>query len=156
MNENLMLLILSTSIFIGYVSWILSREGMIPSISESYYRLPYSLKVFFTLFIWGMAVPIMIVSATPLMIAACFFICMVGTTQTFKIKLVGIIHTFAAMTGIGLGVLSLFFEFRTPLTAIAIIMSAAVLYGFNVKNKVFWTEIISFTMILLSLFLTQV
>ena len=156
MYTNLILLITSSLIFISYISFIVSKYGVIPSISESYYRLPYSLKILFTLFIWGLAVPIMIVASTPLMLLACGFICVVGVTQTFKLKLVGAIHSLAAIIGIGIGVLSLFFEFRTPLTAIAIIIGIALLNIFKVNNKTWWSEIIAFTLILLSLFLTQV
>lgn len=101
---NLILLIISSVVFISYITLIVSKFGVIPSISESYYRLPYNLKILFTLFIWGLAIPIAVVASTPLMLIACGLICVVGTTQTFKLKLVGTIHTIAAMAGIGFGV----------------------------------------------------
>ena len=153
---NLTLLLISSGIIVIYLAYIFIRYGIQPSISNSYYALGNKEKPLFTLALWGFAIPIIIVANTPIMFIGASFICVVGATQNFKIKSEGLVHSISAVIGIGLGIASLFFEFKTPLTAIAIILSGIALYVFNAKNKVLWVEIIALSMISLSLYLTQI
>ena len=52
------------SVFISYVSFIWIKYGILPSISDSWYHLPENLKVLFTLFCWGFALPAAIIGLT--------------------------------------------------------------------------------------------
>ena len=151
----LALLLTSTVAFAGYIVLVLSKCGILPSISDSYYCLSSQLNPLFTFFTWGLALPIMIVAETPLMFFAGAFICIVGASRNFREKFEGTVHVASAIIGVGLGTLSLIFEFRTPLTAAVIILVTAILSIFKVKNKTWWIEITAFAMILLSLYLTQ-
>lgn len=155
MNYNIILLLISTIIFVGYNGFITIKYGVLPSISDSFYKLPEKYNFLFTLALWGFALPISISATTPLMFFAGGFICFVGAASHFKEKFEGKYHYAFALIGVILGTLSLFFEFRTPLTAIAIVLLTAFYNIIDLKNKTLWTEYTAFFMILLSLFLVN-
>lgn len=150
------LLITSSLVFVSYIILVLVKCGVLPSISDSYYCLSKRLNPLFTFFTWGLAIPIMMVAQTPLMFFAGGFICMVGASQNFREKFEGFIHVTSAIIGVGLGTLSLIFEFKTPITAAIILASIVGFNLFKINNKTWWIEIITFSMILISLYLTQV
>ena len=88
------------TIFVGYVSWIWARYGVLPSISHSYYSLPDNLKFIFTLWSWGYALPAMIVASTPLMFFAGAGICFVGAAAAYREKMTETVHIIGAACAI--------------------------------------------------------
>jgi hypothetical protein len=155
MSLNITLLLISTIIFISYNGFITIKYGILPSISESFYRLPERYNFLFTLALWGFAFPITMVASSGLLFFAGGFICFVGAAQHFKEKFEGKYHYAFALIGVVLGILSLYFEYRTPITATAIVLLTTFYNLMNFKNKTLWTEYTAYLLILLSLFLVN-
>jgi hypothetical protein len=53
-----------TGVFISYTALIIILFGILPSISDSWYKLSKKLKPLFTLFCWGFSVPAIIIGVT--------------------------------------------------------------------------------------------
>lgn len=170
--NNLILLLISTIVFVSYVSYIMIRYGVQDSISESYYKLIEGDKKsanikgsLFTWFVWGFAFPLLFIGVNPLLIGAASIICFVGAASNYhvvknskgKTTNKGIttnkVHIAAAMIGIGLATLSLWFELKMKWAAITIAIISAVLVLFKVKHKTWWIEITAFTILLLALYI---
>ena len=140
------------SVFVTYVGFIWIRYGIQPSISESYYKLPQSLKWMFTIFCWGFAVPAAIIGVTLtnnfLMFLAAAGICFVGAAAEFKQSLTKNVHMIGAYCGILFSQLSILFYFNLPVV-VATTLLLLIICQLYVKNKVWWQELIAFTAILI-------
>lgn len=142
----------SVFVFILYIGMIVKRYGVLPSISDSWYKLPKGQKWLFTAFLWVFSFPLMIIYQTPILFAAGAFICLVGVNPKFKEKIDEFVHSFSAYTGIGLGMLSLIIDFKMYFSVI-IFAALATLIATDKENtnKTWWLEIIAITIILISL-----
>lgn len=89
-------------VFVSYVSFIWIKYGAQKSISESYYRLPSKYNFIFTLFIWGFALPAMVIGNSLLMFFAGAGIAFVGSAAAFEEKLTKTVH----YAGAGIGILA--------------------------------------------------
>lgn len=138
--------------FVLYIGMIVKRYGVLPSISDSYYELPKGEKWLFTAFLWVFSFPLMVIYQTPILFAAGAFICLVGVNPKFKEQMEKFMHSFAAYTGIGLGMLSLIIDFKMYYMVVLFALIATIIQlEDNIKNKTWWQEIAAITIILTSL-----
>jgi len=143
------------TVFVGYVSFIIGKYGILPSISESYYRLPKNLTFLFTLFCWGFALPATIVGLDLtdnfLMFFAGAGIMFVGAAAAFKEKMTKKVHFIGAAIGITAAQLSTAFDFHMYyVNVVFITIALTILLGKTVgriKNYVWWIEMIAFVSI---------
>jgi hypothetical protein len=153
MNLDIILLIAVSSVFVGYLAVIISKFGVLKSISESYYRVH---PVIFILFIWTIAVSLGIIGNTPLMFMAASFLCFVGAAPAFKSsELEERVHIVGASGGIILGFASLLLDFK--LWYLVLIMAIFTLYAsfIKLKNKTWWIECAAFVLIVLGLLIEK-
>ncbi len=154
------LLIFVVLSFVGYISFIVNKYGVLPSISESYYKMKDD-KLFggglFTLFIWSLSLPLIIIGDTPLMFFAGAFLSFVGAASAFKdLKMTKRVHTIGAVGGIGFGFLSMIIDFQLfELTYFMVVLSLS-LFLLKTKNLIWWVEILAFVLIILGLFIAKV
>lgn len=146
---NTFFFIMMTLIFLSYVGMIWYRFGVLTSISESYYKLPKKQQVLFTLFCWGFAIPAMILGDSVLMFLAGSAICFVGAASAFKMKQVYYVHAIGAVLGMTLGLVYLLFD--EDQYWIATSMVILVLTLTKSKNFLWWTEIVTFAAICVTL-----
>lgn len=140
------------TVFVGYISFIIGKYGILSSISESYYRLPKSLTFLFTLFCWGFALPAMIVGLDLtdnfLMFFAGGGIMFVGAAAAFKEKMTEKVHFIGAAIAIIAAQLSTAFDFHMYyVNVVFITIALTILLGKTVgriKNYVWWIEIAAF------------
>jgi hypothetical protein len=154
------LLIFVVLSFVGYISFIVNRYGVLPSISESYYKMKDD-KLFggslFTLFIWSLSLPLIIIGDTPLMFFAGAFLSFVGAASAFKdLKMTKRVHTIGAVGGIGFGFLSMVLDFQLNEITFFMLLGSLILYLLKIKNLIWWVEILAFVLIILGLFIAKV
>ena len=151
------LYIIMLSVFVGYVSWIWAKYGVLKSISHSYYALPENLRFLFTLWCWGYAIPAMIVASTPLMFFAGAGICFVGAAAAYREKMTETVHIIGAACAILFSQLSIIIDFNMwyVTVAFAAIALPLALTRFSKKgicpNRTWWVEILAFITIALVL-----
>lgn len=148
---NTILLIISLGIFLIYNGYIYYKYGLLPSISDSYYKLPEKYRIFFTLFIWFFILPIIIVSSTPLMFFAGSAIMFVGAAPKFLEDHEKLIHFISAIIGMVLSLFSMIIDFKV-IIAIPILLFNLFLFLKKPKNYIWWIEVITFLTIISILF----
>lgn len=147
-------IVISVISFVLYVSFIVYKYGILPSISDSWYKLPGSQKWLFPAFLWTFSFPIMIIYQKPLLFLAGAFICLVGVNPKFKEKIDSLMHSLSAYTGIGLGMLSLLIDFKLYFSvAVFVGIASYIKWNKTVENKIWGQEIAAIVIILLSLIL---
>ena len=140
------LLLLQLFIFITYISFVVSAYGVLPSISESWYRLSLKSKWMFTFFTWGIGVPMMFYGPLTLFISGAS-LCFVGAATRFKITAAytRLIHYTGA--GIGIFLPLIFFgvayDEYGPIIA-QLLCSLIIAFISTSKNKLWWIEIVGF------------
>jgi hypothetical protein len=145
----MILLIIAAFIFIGYIATITYLYGWLPSISESFYRLPVKFNWIFSTFLWIISINMMYAGGTNLMFLAGFFIMFVGVFPYFNETRWQ--HYISALLGIGFGMASLWVNFNQwPLVLLFIIIGLFLIVS-KVKNLYFWIEIIAFNIIIYGL-----
>lgn len=138
------------TVFVSYVFYIWTKYGVLPSISESYYRLPKKLKPLFTFFCWGFAFPSMILGSSSLMFLAGAGICFVGAAAAFQEKMTHDVHMLGAGVGITASQLAIIFQYDMwPISATFVGLSLLMLiFKGKINNKhIWWIEILAFTSI---------
>lgn len=151
-------ILISFVVFISYLSYILIRYKIQPSISDSYYRLTGIDRWLFTLSTWGYTVPLVasVVTWTKwtdlLIVFAGGLLCMVGIFPDFRIT--KRFHEIGAEGGI---LLAFIWILTTPIWFIAIpsILIIAFLFWRKPRNHTFWIEVLSYFSILTSIYLTH-
>ena len=154
MNLFAVLYLLMVFIFIGYLSFILIKYGVLPSISDSWYVLPKKQQLLFTFFCWGFAMPALIIGVELtdnfLMFLAGSGICFVGAAAAFKENLTKSVHYGGAYVGVVSSQLSIAFDFHMYYVNIISIALTLLLLLFRKKlnnNNIWWQEIVAFTSI---------
>jgi hypothetical protein len=140
------------AVFVGYVSFVISKYGILPSISESYYKLPKSINFLFTLFCWGFALPAVIVGVDLtdnfLMFLAGGGIMFVGAAAAFKETMTKKVHFIGATIGITAAQLSTAIDFQMYyMNLVFVVLALTILLGKGlgrIKNYVWWIEIMAF------------
>lgn len=149
---NIYLLLFSFLIFTSYLTVVVIKFGVLPSISDSYYYFEkQKLGFIFTLFCWLFSFPLIFSATTGLLFFAGSGILFVGAAPNFKLKSEGDVHTIAAISGIVLGMLSLVFDFNIYIGVGIFGIITLIFKIFRMKNKTWWIEIAAFIIILISL-----
>ena len=146
------LFIAMVTVFVGYVSFVVAKYGILPSISDSYYHLPEKWNFMFTLALWGFAFPAMILGTpiTGLMFGACAGIIFVGAAAAFHKKVTKTVHIIGATVGMSLSQVAITTTFGMwPITAVSVgLVGLIMLFRKQLKYKhVWWIEIVCFTAI---------
>jgi hypothetical protein len=124
-------------IFLSYTSFLIYRFGVLPSISESHYRLDNTREGYlFTLFCWALSV-LMIFQTNE-------------TSILFKWSGVhtGLIHYAGAVLGIGGALIGLCVEYNNIIPLCAFVSTALLLSVLEVRNVIWWVEIVAFLCII--------
>lgn len=154
--------ILQIIIFISYVTFVINKFGILPSISESWYRLRDLGGVWYSLFTWfcfglGFLMFFQTNGNTPLFFLSGAGLSLVGTATMFKEindKLQGKLHTIGAVIGILGSLIGIGVE-RDNWIPLFIFVSVAILLSLSVKkNRTWWIEIVAFATVGLGLLLT--
>lgn len=143
-------------IFVTYVAYITYRFGILPSISESHYKLNTVRQgYFFTIFCWALATTMIFQSdqSTPLYFFSGMGLAFVGAATQFKWTGANthIVHYLGAVLGIGCAVMGLYFESHLWQPAAIIVLFSAFCAINKTKNGIFWVEIVSFVAIIIGL-----
>jgi len=149
---ELILLSISAVIFVSYITFIVAKYGVQPSISASYYCLPRNFNFVFTLFIGGFIFPILFVATTGLLIFAGAFIMVIGAAQDFLNDTQRKVHYYSAAAGITLGMASMIIDYHIWIIPAASIFLSALVFFLKLKNTTWWIEHLVFIGILSSLF----
>jgi len=149
--------ILMLTVFIGYVSWIWARYGVLPSISDSYYHLPRNLQPLFTLFCWGFSLPAIILGSSGLMFFAGAGIAFVGAAAAFKEKMTAEVHITGAVIGVIMSQLAIWLQYGLwPLNLVFLGIAIPLVITRFIKkkdgseicpNRTWWVEILAFLLI---------
>jgi hypothetical protein len=142
-------LIIQVAIFVSYVAFILYRYGVLPSISESWYVLPQNQKALFTLFTWGVGIPMLFYDSEALFIAGSA-LTFVGAATQFKTTAAFTkqVHYIGAVVGIVVPLLYFGFASKNWVPLIAQVVGTAVVMLAKTSNKIWWTEIVAFVCVL--------
>ena len=153
----MVLIIVSLIIFTTYLIWIISKYGLLPSISDSYYKLKEDkLDFVFTLFIGYVSLSTIFIASTPLMFGAGSLIAFVGAATAFKDdNLTKKVHTISAISGILFGIMSLLLEFNDYIFPVIFLNLFLIIVISNPKNKIYWVEIVAFYSIYFSLLINK-
>ena len=158
MELNLLLFIVLS--FVGYISFIVNRYGVLPSISDSYYKMKDDNLMggsLFTFFIWSLSFPLIIVGNTSLMFFAGAFLGFVGVATAFKdLKMTRRVHNIGAIGGIGFGFLSMIIDFQLFELSFFMVVFSLSLFLLKTKNLIWWIEILAFILIIIGLFIAKV
>ena len=143
-------------IFATYVAYITYRFGILPSISESHYKLNTVRQgYFFTIFCWALATTMIFQSdqSTPLYFFSGMGLAFVGAATQFKWSGANthLVHYLGAVLGIGCAVMGLYFESHLWQPAAIIVVFSALCSINRTKNAIFWVEIVSFLAIITGL-----
>lgn len=154
MAYTTVLFIIMLSVFIGYVSWIWAKYGVLPSISDSYYHLPKKLQPLFTFFCWGFSIPAIILGSSGLMFFAGAGIAFVGAAAAFKDKMTMEVHVTGALLGVLLSQLAIWLQYGMwPLNISFLVIAVPLLITRFIKtksgkklcpNRTWWIEIAAF------------
>lgn len=152
-------LLISFIIFTLYVGLVTLKFGVLKSVSDSYYSIKR--KYLFTLALWGFALPAIIAAnlngvTLPgvLMFLAGSGICFVGAAPEFRLKLDGDVHVIAAVSGVVLGMASIWlfgYWYISVLFAVA-----SLVIRFTLKNYTWYIEVLAFYLIMLGLLLNLI
>ena len=155
----MILSILQILVFTTYIIFILRKQGGIPSsISSSWYFLPSGKKWLFTMFCWGIAIP-MVAQGGLLFVASAIGMGFTGVAVNYKgtLWMVPYIHYTGATICIFFALAGLYFEYGLIAPALIFIVSSLLhiignhLYPETMKNPVWWVEIYAFLTISIGL-----
>lgn len=135
------------SIFSVYLLFLISRFGVLPSISESYYRLG-KLNWMFTVFTWSLAVST-IFNGSALFFVSGAFMAFVGAATAFKESMTSTVHYVGAAGSIVFAMLAFWFDYG--LWWPALFASFGSLLLAYIPNRIWWIEIYCFVIYLLGI-----
>ena len=145
--------LLQSSIFISYILLLVWRYGILPSISDSWYILPYSERWLFTFFTWGIGIPMLFYGTAPLFISGAG-LCFVGVATQFKMKrsYTRIVHFLGAAVGIIVPLLHFAISYGIILPLILqTIGTLIIILMDNINDKLWWVEILAFITVIYGL-----
>jgi len=148
------LMIFSLTLMVGYLIYVRLRFGMTHSISATYYEIKN--KWLFTIVLWGFSIPLMIVSAKPLMFLAGAAICFTGAAPGVDKKMERRVHVGSSVAGIAIGTIALWVYYglwwvvgiQLAFTGIAMI--------FQTKYHTYFIELLAVILIWASIYLNEV
>jgi len=150
---ELILLCIQIFIFITYLTFVISKYGILNTISESYYKLSEAMNFLFTLFCWGVGFPLFIGHPQALFIASGTFLSFVGAAAMYRMddKATQIIHTTGAIGSILFGFLGLGIHLHVWYPFILYLLSIIAIKILKIKNPTWWIETFAFIFIILGL-----
>lgn len=156
--------------FFSYIAYIVTKFGVLPSISDSFYE--HKNRLLFAGFIWLTVVPLAYIGMESIwMQAGSGFLCFVGVATNFRkrsIKEVDefgkdiikkkntmerLFHMYGAMLGFLFGFMAMTFTFH--IWPPVILMGSFVIIAnlLKIKNKIFWIENVGFLLLMVGLFI---
>lgn len=145
--------------FVLYLSFILIKLGLLPSISESWYQLKFPTNILFTVFCWiiGFGMFSQSNGETPFFFLAGAGLCFTGAATMFKSAgaYTNKVHSIGALICILGSFAGLIFERSCWYPLVIFISLAAFILLLKINNRIFWLEIGAFVSIILGLLLTQ-
>ena len=139
-----MIKIPSVLVFVGYVTYVISTVGIQKSISQSYYALKDK-GYLFTIFCFLFSYPIAILASNIFITPAAILIGFVGIARAFKDNKVWYYtHMIAAYSGVILAQIGIWVYYDNQIIPVVFGLISILLLSFNVKNKIWWIEIIAF------------
>lgn len=139
--------------FVTYMAFIIRKFGALPSISESWYALEEEENPLFTVFCWGIGLPMFFQSngTSELFVLSGIGLTLVGTAVRFKAAYNCKIHYAGAAAGIGGALLGLLVEngMWQPIAYFALSSAFIALYS-KITEKIWWIEIAAFFIIITS------
>lgn len=150
------LLLIPIVVMASYLIWVYSKYGMSKSISASFKFLKGFEKVIFSLVLWAVAFPLIIVGLDGIPdgeVKILFFlsgslIALIGASPTYWVKgQEQIAHYIGSYGGIGIGMLALllhYISFTTlGLVSLFILFTSAQFLTkvYRVKNFIYWVEV---------------
>lgn len=136
-------------VFISYILYVYFKFGILPSISDSYYK--ENNKALFTLFIWSIAIPLMIIGNSGLMFFAGSFLAFVGAAPAFREELEGKIHVIGAVGGIAFGFASMILDSHQYILPAIMVIFTLFFTLRKIKNHTWWIEIMAFSLNIIGL-----
>ena len=131
-------------IFTLYTSFVWIKYGVQRSISESWYTIEPKEKFLFSIFCFGLGLPMWLYDSIWFIVAGSL-LCFVGSATMFKEKTTGIIHNIGAAGAIVVSLAGLVtFDIWIP----ALLMAAGFVALQKVENKVWWVETLAVYLIL--------
>ena len=148
MEFKTVLYLIMLSVFISYVGFIWIKYGIQKSISDSYYRLPKKLKPLFYFFCLGFAIPAIILGDNLLIVLAGSLICFVGAASAFKgNSTTKWTHMVGAYGGVLLSQIAIWVYYDMWYITVTFIVLSGLMYILNVKDKIWWIELLAFSSI---------
>jgi multidrug transporter EmrE-like cation transporter len=141
--------LLQALVFISYIGYITYRFGVLPSISESWYKLePLRTSFLFTLFCWSLSTLMLFQTneTTAWFFASGAGLAFVGAATMFKWSgaYTDKIHGAGAAVGITCALVGLGVEYNNWIPTAVFVALATLFSAFKVNNKIWWTEIVAF------------
>ena len=149
------LLIYTLISFMAYWAFIYKKFGILPSISDSYYKLSVKGRVLFTFFIWSVAFPIAIIGDSAILFAAGAALAFVGAAGAFRDDLTEKVHVAGAIGGIVIGYIGIIVDLNDYMIPVLFIASFIYLTLKRVKNKTWWIETAAFIGVIISLAISR-
>lgn len=143
------LLLIQSLVFIFYVGLIVRKFGVLESISDSWYSLPPSQNFLFTLFTWGIGIPMLFYGNVWFFLAGSG-LSFVGAATQFRsgIGLTKEVHYAGALVGIFFTLIGMAVMFSTITPLVIFTLVAIILQLLKIKNTIWWQEIAAFIIIL--------
>lgn len=154
---NLILFLISFLTITTYLIVIYFLFGILPSISDSYYKLKN--KAIFSLVLMFTAFPLIILSSTGLMFFAGSALIFVASAPAFMSnKLVRDVHVYSAYSVVLLSILSIIIDYQMWYLALPLVMlSLATSFKIiTISNRVYWLELIALEQIFLTLYINKI
>lgn len=157
----------SISIMLIYIIWVVKNWGVLPSISDSYYKyykegniakwIPIPMKYLFTFFIFGFSYTALMSDPTPLLFYAIMMLGITGVSPAFDDdKQIKLLHGIGAFGGITLSQLSIWIEHGMWYITVSFAVLSILILILNklskFDNKVWWIEILAFLSIFIALY----
>jgi hypothetical protein len=132
-----------------YLGLIIKRYGILPSISDSWYSLPQRENFLFTLFTWGLGIPMLFYGNVWFFLSGSG-LSFVGAATQFK-SMIGItkeVHYAGALVGILGALIGIWVQWDNLLPLLWFLFLALSIQVSYMKNKIWWQEIVAIVLIL--------
>ena len=132
-----------------YLGLITKRYGVLPSISDSWYSLPQRENFLFTLFTWGLGIPMLFYGNVWFFLSGSG-LSFVGAATQFK-SMIGItkeVHYAGALVGILGALIGIWVQWDNLLPLVWFLFLALSIQVSYMKNKIWWQEIVAIVLIL--------
>ena len=145
-------------VFISFITYIVSKFGVLNSISESWYKLEENKKgmgILFTAFLWivGFLMFFQTNGTSGFFFASGTGLILVGAATQYKQKMTGTVHVLGAFAGLVFPLIAVWYErgFWLPVVVgLAVYLLSLII---DIKNETWWLEISMVMLILLGLLL---